>query len=197
MARWRSVFPLLIGLLAGCGYGIAGRPAHIPKSAETISIRPFLNRSKTVGVELALAAALEDVIRERGFLRIVPNPAGDLFLSGKIRAFWSASQPVGFNTSDQAVIYTSTMVLDVRLGRRTDGKILWRGDGLVEASDTAVTAEVVIPSSPRFQQGSLNARDVSGLTSIQLAEDQLGRDVVRELVDAMARSIYSQMIEGF
>jgi hypothetical protein len=197
LADCRSVVLLLIGLLVGCGYGFAGRPAHIPKRVETISIRPFLNKSKTVGVELALAAALEDVIRERGLLRIVPNPTGELFLAGKVRSFWTAAQPVGFSETDQAVIYTSSMVLDVRLGRRADGKILWRGDGLVELSDTAVTPEVVIPSSPRFQQGTLNARDVSGLTNIQLAEDQLGRDTVRELVDAMARSIYSQMIEGF
>jgi hypothetical protein len=185
-----------LALLAGCGYGFAGRPAHLPPDARTIGVERFRNDSRQIGVELILQAALEDVISERGVLRVVPDESGALVLSGEVRAFTSISRPVAFSTNDRAVIYASSMVLDVRLKAR-DGNVLWHRKGLVEASDAAVSSTTVVPSSPGFQQGNLSARDVTGLTNIQLAEDRLTEDVVRELVNEMARSIYSQMLEGF
>ena len=56
---------------------------------------------------------------------------------------------------------------------------------------------MVIPTSPRFQQGNLNAGDVSGLTDIQLAEYSLSRVALRDLAVSMARTVYSEMVEGF
>lgn len=182
-------------MLTACGYGFPGRPAHIPPQAKTISVRPFQNGTRQVGVEFALAAALERVVREHGELRVVRGDRGDLVLTGKLRDF--RSTPVGFSEVDRAQQYEVTLVLDVDLRRRSDGSSLWSGRGLVERFDAAVTPGIVIASSPRFQQGTLNARDLSGLSSIQQAEDQRRQGVLRNLVVPMARSIYSQMMEGF
>jgi hypothetical protein len=183
-------------LLAACGYGFATRPEYIPAGARTISLRSFENQSEQIGVEHALAAALEDVIRERGVLRIVYGAEGDLVLSGTIRRF-SYTRPVASSGVDRAVIYASVMVLDVVLARGGEGEVLWKGDNLIEVVDVPVAAGVVIPSSPTFQQGTLNAGNVTNLGDIQLAEDRLGREVLQGLVGTMARSIYSQMMEGF
>jgi hypothetical protein len=162
---------------------------------KTISIQPFHNRTEQIGVELALATALADVVRERGVLQVVAGERGDLLLTGKVHSF--ASRAVAYSKVDEAVQYAVTMVLDASLRRRGGDKPLWVGRQLVESLDAGVTPGVVIPSSPRFQQGTLNARDLSGLTKIQLAEDQRSEEVLRQLVDEMARSIYSQMMEGF
>ncbi len=183
-------------LLAGCGYGFATRPAYIPVTATTISGRAFENQSEQLGVEHALVAALEDVIRERGVLRVVYDAEGDLVLSGTIRRF-SYTRPVASSGVDRAVIYASVMVLDVVLVRGSEGVEVWKGDNLVEVVDVPVAAGVVIPSSPTFQQGTLNPGNVTNLGDIQLAEDRLSREVLQGLVGTMARSIYSQMMEGF
>jgi hypothetical protein len=195
--RWLRL--MVAGVLlpwgAACGYGFPGRADHIPAHAGSISVRHFRNRTDRMGVEVALRSALEDVIRERGVLRVSGGRDGDLTLAGEIRSF-RFTRPVASSSVDRAVIYATSIVVDARLGR-SDGTIVWRGTGLVETTDAAVAPGVVIPSSPRFQQGTLNARDVSELTDIQLAEYRLSGEVLRELVDAMARTIYSQMMEGF
>ena len=185
----------LLGVLAACGYGFPGRPDHIPPDAQTISVLPFQNRTREIGVEFALAAAIEQVVREHGVLRVVAGEQGDLLLTGKVRDF--RSRPVAFSYVDRAQQYEFSLTLDVTLRRRSDGRSLWTGQGLIERFDAAVTSDIVIVSSPRFQQGTLNAPELSGLSKIQQAEDQRRQGMLRNLVDPMARSIYSQMMEGF
>ena len=191
--RW--VAGLAAAWAAGCGYGFGHRPGHVPADARTISVRPFENSTLQIGVDVALTSALMDVIRERGTLRVVSGAQGDLLLRGRVRDF--SSRPVGFSEIDRAQQYETTMVLDIDLSRKKDGKVLWNGRGLTERLDAAVTPGIIIPSSPRFQQGALNARDLSGLTRVQQAEDQRSQEVLRARVDTMARSIYSQMRAGF
>jgi hypothetical protein len=192
------VLAVLLAAAAGCGYGFRELAAHIPSGAETIRVGPFENKTEHVGVELVLAAAFEDVIRERGMFRIVSSGAADLALSGRIRGL-NFTQSAAVNSLDQAVIYSSALVLEARLADR-GGKTLWRQERLEETRAVAVDPRVVIPSSPRFQQGTLNADDVERLTaisSIQLAEYRLSGEVLRDLADAMARTVYAQMMEGF
>ncbi len=184
-----------LGGMSACGYGFTSRAAHIPDTARTITVRPFQNRTDRIGIEVILRTALEDVIRERGVLRVTTGGEGDLSLTGEIRAF-RFTRPVASSRVDRGIIYATSIIVNARLGRR-DGSIAWRGDGLVELSDVAVAPGVVIPTSPRFQQGTLDARDVSELSDIQLAEYRLTSEVLRGLVDSMARSIYGEMMEGF
>jgi Lipopolysaccharide-assembly len=189
------VLTALLGVLASCGYGFPRRPAHIPPDAQTISVLPFQNQTPQIGVEFALAKAIEQVVREHGVLRVVAGEQGDLLLTGKVRDF--RSRPVGFSEVDRAQQYEFSLTLDVTLRRGSDGRSLWAGRGLIERFDAAVTPDIVITSSPRFQQGTLNAPELSGLSNIQQAEDQRRQGVLNNLVDPMARSIYSQMMEGF
>lgn len=194
---WWAAAPVVVALAgaSGCGYGFPSRADHIPPAARTITVQPFQNRTDRIGIEVVLRTALEDVIRERGVLRVATEGHGDLTLTGEVRAF-RFTRPVASSRVDRGIIYATSIIVNARLGRR-DGSIAWRADGLVELSDVAVAPGVVIPTSPRFQQGTLNARDVSELSDIQLAEYRLTGEVLRDLVDSMARSIYSQMMEGF
>lgn len=186
-----------LGLLAACGYGFAGRAAHLPPNARAIRVGPFQNHTDRIGVELALVSALEHVIRERGVLRVATAEGdGDLALRGTIRSF-RFSSPVATSNVDRAVIYASVMILDAELDWRDHDQVLWQQKGLVGTRDIAVAPGVVIPSSPHFQQGTLNARDVSRLSGIQLAEYRLSQEVIRELIDDVARDIYDRMMEGF
>ena len=187
---------VLIGAsVTGCGYAFRDLADHIPEDAKTISVGPFENKTDQVGVELVLTAAFEDLIRERGIFRVVGPGKGDLAVSGRIRGL-NFTQSAAVNSLDTAVIYSSALVMDAHLDAR-GGKTLWAQERLVEVRAVAVDPRAVIPSSPRFQQGTLNADDVDNLSDIQLAEYRLSGEVLRGLADAMARTVYSQMMEGF
>lgn len=194
MIRRRLVLALAVVLLAGCGYRIGGVGAHVPSTASTITIEPFANRTRERGLEIALQRAIEEEFRRRGALAVVDQPAGDLVLSGTIRRF--SSPAVAFGTADEAVRFRGILQVSVRLRDRASGGTLFRALTLQESLDFAGTPGVLITTSPRFQQGTLNARDLVEMTNVQLIEARR-REALAQLVDALAHDIYLQAMEGF
>ena len=183
---------LIAVLAAGCGYGLTSA-GNVPAEAHTISVRGFDNRTREYGLEVRLRQAVEDEFRRRGPLRVVPDD-GDLVLSGTIRRF--ATVPVAFSAVDEAVQYQGVMQVGVRLTERTSGRVVYEARNLQASQDFGAVRGVVITSSPHFQQGTINARDLPNLTNVQLGE--AGRhQSQRELLDLLAKDIYSQTMEGF
>jgi hypothetical protein len=181
-------------VLVGCGYQLAGRGAHVPEGARTISIQPFANRTHEPALEVRLQQAIEDEFRRRGPLNVVPDPEGDLVLSGEIRRL--VAVPVGFNATDEAVQYQGIMRVALRLVERSSNRTLYETKLLQVSQDFGAVSGVVIASSPRFQRGTMNARDLPNLTNVQLGETGR-REALRELLDQVARDVYAQAIEGF
>ena len=62
------------------------------------------------------------------------------------------------------------IVLDVMLLRQSDGAVLWRGSQLRAIEEYSVSPETVVPSSSRFQRGTLDFGHLEQLTDIQLAD---------------------------
>lgn len=194
-------WPLLcmaLGLVAwagGCGYHFPNRSAALPPEARTIAIRVFHNRTQTIGLEAMLHQALEDEFRRHGQLRVVDaDGPSDLVLVGTLRSLESV--PVGFSSTDQAIQYSSALTLDVRLLRTGQRRPLWEVRRLREAQDFAAVPGVVITSAPDFQRGTLDGRDLRGLTNVQVAETRR-QEAVRLLVEQTAREIYTQLMEAF
>ena len=188
-----------VGLLAfllavGCGYQLAGRGAHVPEGARTISIRPFANRTREAALDVRLQQAIEDEFRRRGPLHVVPDPEGDLVLSGEIRRF--AAVPVGFNATDEAVQYQGIMRITLRLVERSSNRTLYETKLLQVSQEFGAVSGVVIAGSPAFQRRTMNARDLPNLTNVQLGETGR-REALRELLDQVARDVYAQAMEGF
>jgi hypothetical protein len=181
-------------LLAGCGYHVAGAGAGIPETARTISIRQFSNHTRERGLEVRLQQALEDEFRRRGRLRVVPDPEGDLILSGTIRSVRNIV--VAFSATDEAVQYQGIIRLSMRLTDRATGRVVQENPLLQESQDFGAVSGVVVSSSPHFQRGTLNARDLANLTNVEVGESRR-RAAQHDLIGVVAQDVYEQAMEGF
>lgn len=183
----------LLGLvLSGCGYHLGNSGRNVPPAARSITIALFSNHSRDDGIEVALRRAVEDEFRRRGPLAVVSS-GGDLVLDGRIDRVSTA--PVTRIGRDQAVEYQGLIFLKITLKERASGKVLYT-TGIQETQDFGVVSGVVVASSPRFQRGLIDARDLPNLTSVQLTESRRAT-AIEQLLDALARDIYLQAMEGF
>ena len=182
-------------VLAGCGYHLAGDQIGLPEDVHSVSVGAIANRSREHGLEKALAFALEREIHERRQLRMEED-TGDAVLSGTIRDI--SMRPVAFDSNDQAVQYEIALILDLKLTRQRDGRVLWHVTRLRETDEYSASSNVVVTSSSQFQQGTLDATNIQNpqFSNIQLSETERRRAITR-LFDHAARDIYNQMVEDF
>lgn len=193
MRELRRVVVAAIALaVASCGYHLAGHPTTVPTTARTISIRRFSNPTRAYGLEHTLQRKVEEEFRRRGTLRVV-DENGDVVLSGAVRRV--ATVPVAFNTTDEAVQYQSLIQVSIKLTER-GGRVLYQNAALQEVQDFGAVSGVVIASSPHFQRGTVNARDLATLTNVQLGESRRD-DALDEVLEQLAQSIYVNAMEGF
>jgi hypothetical protein len=180
--------------LTGCGYTFAGSGVGIPTEARSISVAEFGNHTREPGLEIALRRAIEEEFRRRGALDVVPEPRGDLVVSGSIRRFQTT--PVASVGTSEAVQFQGILQISFRLKERSTGRVLYENRLLQESLDFGAVSDVVVTTSPRFQRGTIDARDIALMTSIQVGEGRR-RETLSELVDVLARDVYLQSMEGF
>jgi hypothetical protein len=185
---------LAVLLLAACGYHLAGTGTTVPEGARTIRIERFTNHTREAGLDVHLHRAVEDEFRRQGTLRVVTEGDADVVLSGTIRRFTSV--PVAFSATDEAVQYQGIMQVSLRLTERESGHVLFENKLLQESQDFGAVSGVVISSSPHFQRGTINARDLPDLTNVQIGEARR-REAQGDLIELLARDIYLQTMEGF
>ena len=185
---------LAVLVLAACGYHLSGTGTTVPESARTIRIALFTNHTRETGLEVRLHRAVEDEFRRQGTLRIVTEDDADLVLSGDIRRFTSV--PVAFSATDEAVQYQGIMQVSLRLTERESGHLLFENKLLQESQDFGAESGVVVSSSPHFQRGTINARDLPDLPNVQFGEARR-REAQNDLIELLARDIYLQTMEGF
>jgi len=188
------VCALALLVLASCGYRLAGTRADLPPTAHTVSVRRFDNHTREVGLDVHLQRAIEDEFRRHGTLSVVPEPEGDLVLSGAIRRF--VTVPVAFSGTDEAVQYQGVILVSLRLTERASGRVIQETKALQESQDFGAVSGVVISSSPHFQRGTIDARDLANLSNIQIGEARR-REALRDLLDRVAQDVYLQAMEGF
>jgi len=188
----RCLGALACVVLAACGYRIAGTETNAPVGTRTVSVH-FRNQTRERGLEVHLRRAVEDEIRRHGTLSIVAD-GGDVTLEGDVRRF--AAIPVAFSGADEAVQYQGIMQVRFRLVEHATGRVLFDSPLVQESQDFGAVSGVVIASSPHFQRGLMDARDLSSMTNVQLG-DARRHEAQRDLVETLARDIYQQALEGF
>lgn len=193
MTTRRAVVLATLALSAGCGYGFHPGGGAIPAGARTISIALFENDTRERAIEVSLRRAIEEEFRRQGTLRVVDHDA-DLRLEGRLRHLRNV--PVAFSGADQAVEFQAQLVVGVRLVDARTGKALLNARQVHETADFAADPNVVISTSPAFQEQTANARDVAQLTSVALSESTRA-EARRRLVDQMAEQVYLITMEGF
>lgn len=182
---------LAVGI--GCGYGFGPDGGAIPPGARTIAIALFDNETRERGLEVALRRAIEEEFRRRGALRVVDHDP-DLRLEGRVRGLRSV--PVAFAGANEAVEFQARLVVGLRLVDARTGEVLVHARQVQETADYGAVRNVVISSSPAFQQETADARDLAQLTNVALTESNRDR-ARRRLVDQMAEQVYLVTMEGF
>ncbi len=183
---------LALALLTSCGYHLAGSQTSVPSGARTMNVA-FRNHTRERGLEVELRRAVEDEVRRHGTLDLVAD-GGDLLLEGEVRRFTSI--PVAFSGADEAVQYQTIIQVRFRLVERGSGRVIHDTPLLQETQDFGAVSGIIIASSPHFQRGTMDPRDLVGLTNVQIGEARR-HDALRELITVVARDIYQQSLEGF
>jgi hypothetical protein len=196
MTRWRraAIACGLAMLGVGCGYRLAGRGTNVPATARTISIELFRNTSREKGLEVELQRAIEQEFRRRGTLEVVAPGEGDLVLTGSIRRFWS--NPVAFSATLEAVEFQSNLLVSLKLAERATNKVLYENPALQETTDFGALTGTVVTASPRFQDDTINSRDLVDFTNVQIGESRR-RTALKQLVQQAARNVYLYTVEAF
>lgn len=190
---------------AGCGYHFHGTQPTLPSDIRTIAVGSIENKSLERGLEKRLAFAFErEVFVRRHYSLAASRGGADALLSGTIREV--TRRPVGFDADDQAVQYEVRMRVDFTLTRQSDGKTLWRVRDLREFDEYTSNPDVIVTSSPEFQRGQLDIKnlrrqddtipDDTQISTIQLAEYER-RQAMDRLLQRAVRDVYDRMIEGF
>jgi lipopolysaccharide assembly LptE-like protein len=191
--RWRTAVLGLAMIAIGCGYRLAGTGTNMPATARTVSIALFKNRSQEKSLDVALQGAIEEEFRRRGTLEVVPDQ-GDLVLSGSILRFWS--NPIAFNGTLVATQFQSNLLVSLKLTERATGRVLYDNPALQESTDFGAVTGTVVSASPRFQDQTINARDLVNLTNVQIGESRR-RTAISELVGLVAHEVYVFSVEAF
>jgi outer membrane lipopolysaccharide assembly protein LptE/RlpB len=178
-------------LISGCGYHFAGA-GPLPQGIQRVSVAEVDNLTLETGSEKELQWALEREFRSRGGVTVTDE--GEGVLSVTMRQL--DLRPLSFDSRDQVLEYEVVLLLDVILTHRETGQTLWQANNLRVVSDYSAVPQVVVTSSPEFQQGTLNPEDLSGLTDIQFSETQK-HAAIEQLFTAAAREVYFRLSENF
>jgi len=181
-------------LALGCGYRLAGTGTNVPPTARTVSIALFKNTAREKGLDVALQSAIEEEFRRRGTLEVIPDKEGDLVLSGTIIRYWS--NPIAFNGTLVANQFQANLLVSLKLTERATGRVLYDNPALQESTDFGAVTGTVVSASPRFQDETINARDLVNLTNVQIGESRR-RTAIDELVQQVARQVYLYSMEAF
>lgn len=177
--------------LSGCGYHFPGAK-NLPQGIQRVSFAEFGNDTLAVGAERELQWALEREFRNHGGITVVEN--GEGIVNGTLHQL--DQRPLSFDSKDQVLEYQLVLVFDVNLTQRDTGQVLWRADNIQVVEDYSATPEVVVTTSPKFLEGTLNPGDLQGFTDIQFSETERQIATAR-LLKTAAREVYFRLGEDF
>lgn len=118
---------VVVLLLGGCGYQIAGRSDKLPLEVQSLYIELFANRTYEPYLENRLTDRVTERFARKQPLRLVEKrERADAQLSGEITRY--TSTPISYSSSDVITEYRSNMVIAVTLRRSFDDRVLWKGN---------------------------------------------------------------------
>jgi outer membrane lipopolysaccharide assembly protein LptE/RlpB len=188
---WTALLLLFACTTLGCGYHFAGA-GNLPQGIQSVRVAEVENATLEVGIEKELQWALEREFRNRSGITIAEN--GEGIINVTLRRL--DLRPLSFDRKDQVLEYELFLAFDISLTHRDTGQVLWQADNIQVVEDFSAIPQVVVTSSPKFWQGTLNPEDLGGLTDIQFSETQRQLATTR-LFEVAAREVYFRLGENF
>jgi len=129
----KGCFLLLLLLAGGCGYHPMSQPGSLPGGLQTMHISLFGNHTTEAFLENAVTeAVIERFSRQRGMSLVEAPARADTQLSGSLVGYGLTAS--GYNRLDQISEYRVSLTVEAELRRRSDGKVLWKGN-LVQSEE--------------------------------------------------------------
>ncbi len=130
---FQAAFALvMLAMLTGCGYRIAGRAGAMPGAIASLSIPIFSNNTGKPDIEGLLTEAF---VRE--FMTAVKvDRDGEAVLSGVVKSY--DLRAVSYTRGDVNQEYRLTVAFALKMTLKADGKTLWSDDHVTDYEDFTV-----------------------------------------------------------
>ena len=166
------LFLILTSLcLVDCGYNLRGTGSSLPEHIKSITIPMFKNSTTRYQLDLKLTQSVIDEMVSRGKVELSQDMgSANAVLMGEIVAF--NANPIGFSAqSATADRYSITVVAKITLRDLTKKKVIYSNSSFV------FQGEYEVPEGADFESRESEAID--------------------EIAERFARSLISQILEGF
>ena len=120
--------------LSSCGYKVGNLNRSMPEEVKLVAVPTFKNATGEAGLEgFFTNAVLEEIIKAR-FVKLAPQKKAEAVLEGKVISIRYVPQGTNVADSSNNQLPTGTaltssydvqVVVNLRLRRRSDNKILW------------------------------------------------------------------------
>lgn len=133
-------YALLLTVLAGCGYHLAGSN-RLPDDIRTIAVPVFFNETFEPTLENAVTSAVKQEFLTNSRLTVVNDPEeADLVLRGTIVSF--GLTPVTFDRTTSVVLeYRVRIRASVTVEDRRTQKVLWKNPAMESAAEYRVNPD--------------------------------------------------------
>lgn len=156
---------VLVFLLVGCGYQVAGRGNRLPPDVKTIAVPAFTNKTRKFRIEQKLAAAVTREFIERTKFQITPDPSqADAVLRGTVKDIRSGVVAFDLSTG-RATALQIQVTTEVQLVDSHTGKVLFLNPNYVFREEYQISQN----TTGQFQED-------------EPALNRLSRDLARTLV---------------
>ena len=130
---FHGLFLFFAVFLPACGYTLQGSPgSRFSDPGIRVDLRPFANESLVPDGGAYLTARLRDEMRGKGFRGRFQRSQADYLVEGTVRGI---REEVFSHGEDKfALEHRMTIFVDIRVVEITQGRLLWKEDGLTDAA---------------------------------------------------------------
>lgn len=121
----RLIAILLLFAVTGCGYQVPGRGGSVPEGVEVVYLSMFANQTLEPRLESELTDSVAEALSRVPSIRVVSDKASaDTALEGSILSY--STSAIAYDRNDTIREYLARMVVDFKLRRIEDGRLLWQ-----------------------------------------------------------------------
>jgi outer membrane lipopolysaccharide assembly protein LptE/RlpB len=132
----------MMGLLAGCGYHVAGRGDALPKNIRIIAVPALENKTNSYRIEQKLTAATIHEFLAKTSYHVVSDPANaDAVLRGKVVSL--EADPLLFDTkTGRATTMLVIVKCEITLTDNATRKVLYQTDNFLFRNEYEISTDV-------------------------------------------------------
>jgi outer membrane lipopolysaccharide assembly protein LptE/RlpB len=133
---------ILCSATLGCGYHIMGKGGEFPEGITSLAIIPLENKTKEPNLTSIFTSALRREFIFRREVEVVAEAKAEAALQGSITSVSIVS--TAYDEHGRAIEYDITITLDLRLVRRGNNAVLWKGDKIAATWHYKASFDVMV-----------------------------------------------------